>query len=214
MQFKNMDHFHTYAGELNPSVFSNAHAIHALAHFGLRQPSTEQFLVSRQGADGRWLADKWHSSWRYTTLETVVPLAPFGHGPHIQKALHALLADQNDDGGWGARGVSNALETAYGVMMLHSLRHGDLWHEQAEARWRQAAAWLLACAGRQIATPRLWIGKELYSPRRVDHAYVLCAQVLAAKDLSGDQAHRSTPRAIVLHRSASHLRGATHLRQT
>src|SRR5690606_30184146 len=42
------DHFYTYIHELNPSVFSNAHALHALVLCGERSELTEKYLICQQ----------------------------------------------------------------------------------------------------------------------------------------------------------------------
>lgn len=101
LQFKDGDHFYTYRHELNPSVFSNAHALYALAAAGQRFPAAENFLLERQDAAGGWLADKWHSSWIYTTFEVILALNKLGYTQQVWQAANALLRAQNSDGGWG-----------------------------------------------------------------------------------------------------------------
>ena len=91
LQFKNGNHFCTFPRELNPSVFSNAHALYALAAAGQRCSTAENFLLERQTADGRWLADKWHSSWIYTTFEVILTLSKLGYTQQVWKAANALL---------------------------------------------------------------------------------------------------------------------------
>ncbi len=58
-QFKYNGCFITFPHELNPSVLTNAHALHALAHTSEKVVQPRTFLLGRQLADGRWAADKW-----------------------------------------------------------------------------------------------------------------------------------------------------------
>ncbi|HXF61451.1 MAG TPA: prenyltransferase/squalene oxidase repeat-containing protein, partial [Caldilineaceae bacterium] len=120
-QFWRNDHFYTYVQELNPSVLSNAHALHALCKFGIRCPLTEAFLIERQTDEGWWIPDKWHSSWRFITMETIVALAPLGYQDVLVRAGHALLADQQPDGSWRTADGAGTLETVYTVLALQTL---------------------------------------------------------------------------------------------
>lgn len=195
--FRHADHFITYAAELNPSVFSNAHALHALHLLHLRDETTTNFLWRRQDVSGRWLPDKWHTSWRYTTLETLLALLQLGAHPGIDAAVSALLADQNPDDGWGEELCSTVTETAYTVLALYAVqrqRRANGQGEDAELNCvlRRGQEWLKAHMRDELMHPAsrrprsteklLWLGKETYRPRRVDRIYELCALLTARKD--------------------------------
>jgi hypothetical protein len=176
LQFKNGDHFCTFHYELNPSVFANAHALYGLACVGERFPAAEKFLLERQGVDGRWFADKLHSSWLYTTLEVVLVLNYLGYTTEVQKAAHALVQYQKADGGWGSGNLSTRAETSYALITLWTLYQSDLLGENAVAALRRGYRWLRsAYRPGVLADDKLWLGKELYVPYRVERAYELSA---------------------------------------
>jgi len=180
MQFRNGSHFYTFAYELNPSVFSNAHALHALVQIGQRDPETEQFLLDQQRADGRWLADKWHSSWIYTTLEVVLALSQVGYPHALTLAASALLAHQNADGGWGANRSSTQIETSYAVLALCTLARVRLLNDVGSRALVRGHAWLARhYQPNCLLDEPQWLGKELYTPYRVNRIYVLCANLAA-----------------------------------
>lgn len=180
LQFKQDDHFCTFHKELNPSLFANAHALQGLAYVGMRYPATEKFLCSRQGHDGRWLADKLHCSWLYTTLEIVLVLQRLGYKQEVKKAVAGLLHYQKPDGGWGSGQRSSRLETSYALMTLSTLKqHGPL-DQGEESALLRGYQWLTEAQQAQAATNRFWIGKEVYSPYRVDRIYELSALLSVA----------------------------------
>jgi hypothetical protein len=180
MQFRNGDHFCTFHHELNPSVFANAHALYGLAHVGERYPAAESFLLERQSEDGRWLADKLHSSWVYTTLEVVLVLDLLGYTAEVQKAAHGLVQYQKADGGWGSGNHSTRVETSYALITLARLYQSGLLNEETLAALRHGYQWLQSayCPG-GLVDDKLWLGKELYVPYRVDRAYELSALLSA-----------------------------------
>jgi halimadienyl-diphosphate synthase len=181
MQFKHENHFCTFHHELNPSVFSNAHALYALAATGQRFPESENFLLERQTADGRWLADKWHSSWIYTTFEVSLTLGKLGYTKPIWKAATALADAQNADGGWGSGPCSSRLETCYAVIALSTLQCQGLLREEAKHSVQRGYQWLQDSHRRKpVAHEPLWLGKELYAPYRVDRVYELSTLISVA----------------------------------
>lgn len=174
LRFQNGDHFCTYPHELNPSVFSNAHAVYALTAAGHRKDSAEQYLKQRQLADGRWMADKWHTSWIYTTAEVIYALAQCRATAEIYKAGEALLKAQRQDGSWGSGSHSTRAETSVALMVLRTLHQNQLGLE-LDAPLARGAHWLREHINNPHGAELLWLGKELYSPHRVDRVYDLCA---------------------------------------
>lgn len=186
MQFRRQDHFFTFAYELNPSVFSNAHAVHALALQGRRVPEVERFLLGRQQPRGEWPPDKWHTCWRYTTLEVMSALVEVDQKEAVRRAVDALRAGQQAGGGWARNGRVSVMETVYSVIGLGLGERSGVLSDEGKAQLEQGLAWLqrqshLATSGRVTASHEelRWLSKEVYSPRRVDLAYRLAALLMA-----------------------------------
>lgn len=181
-QFKSGNHYYTFQGELNPSVFSNAHALYALSLLGEVDVDIERFLLQRQSADGRWLADKWHSSWIYTTLEVVLALGQQGYTDRLIKTVDVLLTHQHPDGGWGVNNISTQIETSYAVLALYHLARLGVLNEWDVAALKCGQQWLAHHYRPYVLlNERCWLGKELYTPYRVDRIYVLCANLAVAQ---------------------------------
>lgn len=182
------DHFFTYPGELQPSITTTAHAVHALALIGRVPGRAVRYLLAQQTPDGRWDGDKWHGSWLYTTAQVGLALLAAGVCDGLDAAEAALRAHQRPGGGWGVGAVTSE-ETAHAVLLLRAL----------------ATAGILSAAGRRalLAGERslranyvplgerecdAWIGKELYVPRRVSRmvelAALLSAEVHAAQGMA------------------------------
>lgn len=176
LQFKQGDHFCTFHHELNPSIFANAHALYGLAYVGEHYPAAEQFLCNRQMADGRWLADKLHSSWLYTTLEVVIVLSHLGYTEEIRRAANALLRYQQEDGGWGSGNVATRIETSYALITLSTIQRQGLLCEAGQRALGCGHQWLMRryCPN-VLPDGRFWCGKELYTPYRVDRLYEVSA---------------------------------------
>lgn len=176
LQFKNGDHFCTFHHEINPSVFANAHALYGLAYAGERCSTAEHFLLKQQGADGRWLADKLHTSWLYTTLEVVLTLSHLGYQREVRKAAEALSRHQKADGGWGSGQNATWVETSYAVITLSTLDQRGLLNEAARHALQRGYQWLShTYRPHTLPTEKFWVGKELYTPYRVDRIYGLSA---------------------------------------
>ena len=175
--FWRKDHFYTYTHELNPSVFSNAHALHALVMCGQRCDLTENFLIRQQTPSGAWVVDKWHTSWRSSTLEVVAALLRLGYEEQLCAAGDAFIADQNADGSWGLKEGAPMLETAYSVIALQLLSSNARLAAQVEYALKRGQEWLDAHVGNLDQIERLWLGKEVYSAIRVDKVYKLCAML-------------------------------------
>ena len=66
------------------------------------------------------------------------------------------------------------------MLALNTQRHSSAWDAPAEATWRRARAFLARHAAERGRLPeRLWIHKELYTPIRIDRAFLLSALLLA-----------------------------------
>ncbi len=173
-QFKVGEHFHTFPHELNPSVLSNAHALYALAGTKQCSAGVAQFLRERQCVDGRWLPDKWHSSWLYTTLEAVLAFAQLDSLREVNHALELLLTTQKPDGGWGSGLYATQVETSYALIGLNAVKQRNLANDAVTPAIQRGHQWLQEQDKRQRpAQEHLWLGKELYSPYRVDRIYVV-----------------------------------------
>lgn len=173
--FRAGDHFATFHHELNPSVLSNAHALQAMSASKLRVPTVESFLTDRQLTDGRWLPDKWHSSWRYTTLEVMVALAHFGYAGALCRAGQALVDDQHHSGGWERGGSIAHSETTYAVLALNMLAARGLADGSMLAALGRGRHTLAAGIDSANGEEKYWLGKELYAPYRVNRVYALAA---------------------------------------
>lgn len=169
------DHFFTYVHELNPSVFSNAHALHALVLCGERDHLTEAFLIRQQEANGAWVVDKWHTSWRSSTLEVVAALVPLGYEKQLLKAGQALIDDQNPDGSWDSPDNAPMLETAFAVTALQLLCSNPRLEDRMLKSLNRGRQWLWAHLYNLNEIERTWLCKEVYSPVRVDSLYRLAA---------------------------------------
>ncbi len=183
LRYRQGSKFRTYEKELNPSVFSNAHALHALANNGTRVVEVEQFLQERQLAEGGWMSDKWHSSWLYTTLEVINSLLALGITDGLNAAKCEILSQQNRDGWWSSTEYPSLLDTIYAMTALEQLNiHGFLAEDESNSLVR-AQQWLRASYDPTLLRQeRLWMGKELYSPYRVDSVYALSTLCRDPKD--------------------------------
>lgn len=174
MQFKSGDHFYTFQHELNPSVFSNAHALYGLAEIKQRAPTVEEFLIERQQPAGIWQADKWHSSWIYTTLEVAIALQRLGYQSEVQDTLAAVLAAQHQAGHWGSANQGSVAETGHMLILLQTLANAGQLPSAGYAAMAHGYAWLTQhFQPDRFSQEQLWLGKELYTPYRVDRIYEL-----------------------------------------
>lgn len=180
-------HYRTYPHELQPSLTTTAHALHARAEAGLDVRGTIRFLIQKQQPDGRWMQDKWHSSWIYTTSVVLLALAATDEMTAHTAGMQALLAAQHADGAWGVSGQPTAAETAYARLALVAGRSAGRRLPGLDAALERSARWLALHAA-AASGPDLWIGKELYTPYRVDAAFI-CAAVLV-EHLANDQVER------------------------
>lgn len=174
-KFWRNDHFYTYLQEINPSALSNAHALHALMAYNDRCALTEAYLVEHQEDNGRWLADKWHTSWRFSTLESVNALEALGYERQLRQAFDAYLEDQRPDGSWRDGAGSGILETSYALLALHKAYCRKMLDTAGVEQLTRAYQWLYKMSQNGIPYEDRWLGKEVYSARRVDRVYHLSA---------------------------------------
>ena len=176
-------HYCAYHGELQPAPSVTARVAHTLSLAGPLPEESLDYLIEQQQPDGRWMGDKWNHSWLYTTLHATLPLAAGGRFSACHAAADAAVAYQRADGGWGMNDHSNEVETAYAVLMLHTLRrHGCLPPAGAEAL-AHARSWMLAnYRPFTQGGVNCWVGKESYRPFRIDRCWELCALLVLASE--------------------------------
>jgi len=183
--FQAADHFRAFPFELQHAPTVTARGAHALALCG--QPSTPwlRALAAAQQPDGRWVGDKWNRSWLYTTAVVLHAFADVEESAPVDNALRALQAYQHQDGGWGSGRESSIQETAYAVLGLYTQRRSRAWNPALETVWRRASDYLLRHYQRPDQAPApLWIDKELYTPRRVDRAFLLSALIVSCQSIA------------------------------
>ncbi len=178
--FQAADHFKAYPFELHHAPTVTARGACALALYGRDDRPWLDALAASQLPDGRWVGDKWNRSWLYTTAVVLHALSGGSHPAAARAGVRAIVSHQHADGGWSSRGPSSLQESAYAVLALNTQRHSSAWDAPAEATWRRARAFLARHAAERGRLPeRLWIHKELYTPIRIDRAFLLSALLLA-----------------------------------
>jgi hypothetical protein len=175
--FANENHFYGYKGELHGSVSLTARCISTLVRFphGGGDPARYvQYVLDHQQSDGRWQHDKWHGSWIYTTLHSVLALCDTnGHEAAIRRATEALLTAQSPSGSWGTQE-----ETAYAIFTLRAAQRVIVDDRIDAALARAEHSMLVHHPHSDAATG--WIGKELYRPYRIVRAVELAATIPSA----------------------------------
>jgi len=174
--------FLTYPGERNPALSTTIHAVHALRLIGESIEAGEAYLEQSRDDDGVWSGEKWHASWLYPTSQAIAAL---GHGRPAwsdERALAGVLAQQHACGGWGAGDMPTFEETAYAVLSLHMLSSPHNPARVIADAMGKAYQWMLG-AYVPYARPirALWIGKELYCPRRVVRVVELVGLLVASR---------------------------------
>lgn len=175
--FRKNGHFLGYHGELQGSHSLTARAIHALLLFEEDVTSLQDFLLEQQQPDGRWLGDKWHTSWLYATLLAVFALkhSQPENESALALAVEAIQAAQNLDGGWGHNGISVITDTAYGALALYVLREHPGVRLHALKR---AQCWLLDnYRPFEYHRAHSWLNKQQYAPYRIDWGFALSASL-------------------------------------
>lgn len=175
------DLFLTYPGERNPALSTTIHAVHALRLIGEPSEAGEAYLEQSRDGDGLWSGEKWHASWLYPTSHAIAALGHGRDGWRDDRALDGLLAKQQPCGGWGAGDAPSFEETAYAVLALHILAGRKNPAPAVAEAMSKAFQWMLgAYVPYSRPTRALWIGKELYCPRRVVRAVELVGLLVAS----------------------------------
>ncbi len=185
-RFRQKNSFITYPIELQPSLTATAHAVLALARARDDVSCFARYLESKESPDGRWVGDKWHNSWLYTTAEVIIALAQANRTKALPAAVAALLWHQREGGGWGCADRPTLAETAYAALALHMLRSRGTCTKQVHLALERAAAWL--ADNYEAMSPRndiFWISKELYCPYRVDRVFILSAVLALHQECGG-----------------------------
>lgn len=176
------NHVQSYRGELQPSLTTTAHALHIFALLGHDTTHLSEYLAAHQRADGCWHGDKWHSSWLYTTSQVLLALIHANAKDVLASGVVGLLRYQQMDGGWGKH-ASTLAETAYAVLALHSVaEHSASLRELCLDALRRAKQRLSPpFAECDLSIPAYWIGKELYTPPRVDTVAIFAAHIICSR---------------------------------
>ena len=180
--FQNGTHFVAYQGEMQPSASVTARGLHALSMWNETMPTAEAFIIERQQKDGRWLGDKWNTSWFYTTYLSLFALSQQnGNGrSHYQVAGNTIRKHQNYDGGWSTSGFSNLTETAYAMLTLE-LIDDPAYQNVLEAGYQ----WMLNnYSPFSRKTTACWLNKQSYRADRIDRSFELSAMYRASKRFS------------------------------
>jgi hypothetical protein len=178
LQFARQDYFYAWPHELQPSILITAQAVHLLARCDTAPQAAIDYLIARQGADGRWYGDKWNASWLYTSWLVIVALLEAGAGhAAIERAIVPILALQDSSGGWG-KPLVNAEETAYAVLALRTLLNSGLQSAASELALARGEQWM-----QHHYTPfrsdsfACWLAKEAYRAPRLSQAIKLAATI-------------------------------------
>lgn len=172
--------FITYPGELQPSLTTTVHAAHAMAELGCLPGATVRAVVEQRKPDGRWLGDKWHTSWLYTTSHAVAMLLRAGQPDAALAALPALIESQYADGSWSGP-QSSLEETAHGALALLAFDQYGLLPSAGHQALLRAASWMFRHYHATVFdSTALWIGKDQYWPQRVSRAFGLSAMLACA----------------------------------
>jgi hypothetical protein len=179
-QYEREEHFLTYPFESNPSLTTTAHGVMALNIIGQDTSRWVRALLRMQTEDGRWLLDKWQTSWLYVTTHVMHAIP---EAAAIRTSIQTLLRHQKADGGWGASDHSTPVETAFAVLVLHGLRDKEV-EEEAIRNALERASRYLRQAYRPFVPNRepMWIAKALYCPFRMDRAFELSAMLVLSLD--------------------------------
>ncbi len=175
-QYARGAHFFTYPQETHPSLTTTAHAVMALSLAGEDTSSWVLSLLGMGDRSGRWLVDKWQTSWLYTTSQVMFSI-PNAHLGVLRPSTQTLLNEQKTDGGWGSFDHSTTVETAFAALALLKVYKAEP-AEDLRGALQLARSYLKSNIRPIFANQEpMWIGKALYCPFRMDRAFELSAMV-------------------------------------
>jgi hypothetical protein len=192
--FQRSTHFSAFPHELHTSLTVTARATHALAMMGHRVENWQCAIVEAQQSDGWWYGDKWNISRFYSTCLALSALKKWPVSAVWHAARRILLASQGSEGSWCDSGRDALLETAYALLALWMV-HDEQGEDAALARAVAHGHCFLARHAHSAtyhARP-IWIGKDLFSPPRIDRSFILSALLAPYGDRTGarmGQRHR------------------------
>lgn len=113
-----------------------------------------KYLERRQSPDGSWISTWYHGPYygTYVCLRLLCRVSPKAEA--IRLAADFLRSRQNDDGGWGTRGCSNALDTSLALLGLASVERGEFAAIEDCISASAAAAYLQAASGSDGSWPK------------------------------------------------------------
>ncbi len=170
------NYFVCYPGELDQSLSANIRTLAALRWdqtHPLYESRVEKIrtLMTQHDQTGHFWFDKWHVSPYYLTC-TAIWSALGVMDETLPPRIEWILKTQRADGGWGYYHASTVEETAYCLQaLLYWDRHSNQRIEPAAIR----AAALYVAEHYNDDFVSLWIGKSLYTPRKVVRSAVLAA---------------------------------------
>lgn len=174
-QFERGEHFYTYPQETHPSLTTTAHVVMALNLVGEDTSRWVRAMLQMQSADGRWLIDKWQTSWLYATTQAMLAIPD---AAAMRTSIETLLRLQKEDGGWGSSDHTTAVETAFAVLVLNGLRNKGVEEEAIRGALARAHRYLRHAYRPFVPNDEpMWIGKALYCPFRMDRAFELSAML-------------------------------------
>ncbi|MET0401846.1 MAG: prenyltransferase/squalene oxidase repeat-containing protein [Cystobacter sp.] len=177
-QYERGNHFFTYPQESNPSLTTTAHAVMALNLAGVDTSRWVDAMCELSTPDGRWLIDKWQTSWLYTTTHVMFAIPD---AKRIRTSIQTLLGHQKENGGWGAGEHATPVETAYAALALLSLKNKGVEEEGIRSALVAANHYLRRAYHPFVPNEEpMWIGKTLYCPYRMDRAFELSAMLALA----------------------------------
>jgi hypothetical protein len=177
-RFQVDNHFVAWHNELQQSISVTARAAHALHRQGYNVEAPLNHLCQFQLPDGRWMVDKWHGSWLYSTGLATITLAEVGWYDTMQTAVDGMLAFQLPAGGWSANDSYTQSDTALAVMALLAVKRAGALNAAGDEALRRAAQLMLQHYRPFTSSgPYYWMAKEAYYPPRIERAFELSAMI-------------------------------------
>ena len=172
--FVRADRCVSYPFEVHGSHTVTARAMHAFRIIDCNMAEWRPYILQAQRPDGWWTGDKWNRSRLYGTWIALIGLADDQEA--LRSAAEAYFAHQYDNGGWGCFGRSTVVETAFGILGLCRIAQQGVYESECAEAIAAAHRYLRRGYNpRRIGAEHMWICKDLYSARRIDHAAILSA---------------------------------------